>query len=137
MPEEHVEITSFEDTDINMKNWLIQDVSDIPIISNTYISPAKLYIYGQGMVLTKTKTCIGKRSCLEQYRGYGHWESRRVEIHKYEYSPKTHQRIPVSAVWDDFRDVNKSNVWISDFDGTMHRIYLFTQLVKLASGNIL
>ena len=25
LPEEHVEITSFEDTDINMKNWLIQD----------------------------------------------------------------------------------------------------------------
>ena len=49
LPEEHVEITSFEDTDINMKNWLIQDaVGHTYRFPNTYLSPAKLYIYGQG-----------------------------------------------------------------------------------------
>ena len=130
LPEEHVEITSFEDTDINMKNWLIQDA-----VGHTYRFPEYIlkpgetvYIWTGDGVNEDKNLYWGRRSPV--WNNTGDTATLRnpdgVEIHKYEYSPKNSpNEFRLSAVWDDFRDVNKSNVWISDFDGDDAQNILF------------
>ena len=104
-------------------------LSDIPIISEYILKPGEtVYIWTGDGVNEDKNLYWGRRSPV--WNNTGDTATLRnpdgVEIHKYEYSPKNSpNEFRLSAVWDDFRDVNKSNVWISDFDGDDAQNILF------------
>jgi hypothetical protein len=130
LPTEHVVITSFESTDINLVNWTIKDTAN-----HIYVFP-DLSIHPGDSITIWTKEGINDEKNLFWGRKAPVWnntgdtailcDSENNEIHRLHISTDTETNgNPLSLTWGDYQSVSNKNIWITDINGDDAQEVLF------------